>query len=61
MGAGIDVYHRDSPQRKKNAVLKRVYSLGYGYGDGADTKLRDICDILDHYKIEVMRDIGRMD
>jgi hypothetical protein len=34
MGAGIDVYHRDSPQRKKNAVLKRVYSLGYGYGMG---------------------------
>lgn len=61
IGAGIDVYYKDSPQRKKNAVKKRIYSLGYGDGDGADTKLRDISDIFKHFNIDVLHDHGRMD
>ena len=60
IGAGLDVYTKDKPQRKKS-YLKRVYNLGYGNGSGAGQKLDDISDILKYYKLEVLVDHGRMD
>lgn len=61
IGAGIDVFHRDKPQRKKKPVLKRVFDLGYGNGEGAERRLRDVSDILYHFKIEVITNYGSMD
>ena len=59
IGAGLSIYTRDKPQRKKK-FIQQVFNLGYGNGDGAARKLQDISDILKYYNLDVIVDHGRI-
>ena len=58
---GVGLYIVNNGKKIKNLNYVRMFDLGFGQGFGDERKLDDTHEILEHYNIKMIKDIGRMD